>query len=366
MQRLYGHGLRAALLPGFLYLLSGSAAAQDVISGVVTDTSGATVPGAKLELRSGRGQTLQHTVAAGRGEFSFAGAPAGQYFVVVPAMFGFAPYRQAVRVSQHGVTSVAVRLVVASVEDQVTVGADASGVAVDAAENRDQISADANMLEKVPVFDQDYIAALTPFLDQGAVGTSGVTLIVDGVEMKGTGVSASAIAEARINNDPYSVETNRPGRGRIEIITKPGTPQIQGTLNFTYRGSVFDAKNYFALSKPFEQKRIYEGSITGPLGFDHKTMFLISGTRQEDNLQSVVYADTPTGVVSSNGPTPLHATEFAARVSRDISPTHRMSLQYNVVDTITRNQGVGGLVLAQTGVNAEAREDDVIFNDRII
>jgi hypothetical protein len=217
-----------------------------------------------------------------------------------------------------------------------------------------------------PVFDQNYIAALTPFLDQVGVATSGVSIVVDGIEMNSTGVSASAIAEAHINNDPYSAETNRPGKGRIEIITKSGTPQLHGTLNFTYRDSLFDAKNYFALSKPFEQKRIYEGSITGPLGFDHKTTFLLSGTRQEDNLQSVVYADAPTGLVTSNVPTPLHDTEFAARVSRDMSPAHRISLQYNIVDTITENQGVGGLVLAESGVNAEAREDDVIFNDRII
>ena len=57
----------------------------------------------------------------------------------------------------------------------------------------------------------------------------------DGVEMKGKGVSASAIAEARINNDPYSIETNRPGKGRFEIITKPGSSQFHGILNFTFR-----------------------------------------------------------------------------------------------------------------------------------
>lgn len=37
-----------------------------------------------------------------------------------------------------------------------------------------------------------------------------------------------------------------------------------------------------------------------------------------------------------------------------------------MTDTVSRNLGVGGLVLAQSGVNAQAREDDVIFNDRIV
>lgn len=184
--------------------------------------------------------------------------------------------------------------------------------------------------------------------------------------MKGTGVLASAIAEARINNDPYSAETNRPGKGPIEIITKPGSSQLHGTLNFTFRDSVLDAKNYFAVTKPFEQKRIYEGSITGPLGWDHKTTFLVSGSRPEDNLQSTVHAATPAGLVATNLRTPLYDTEFAARASHEFSASHRVSLQYNVSDTITRNQGAGGLVLSSAGVNAESREDDVIFTDRFI
>jgi len=52
------------------------------------------------------------------------------------------------------------------------------------------------MLEHVPVLDQNYIATLTPFLDQSGIATSGVSIVVDGVEMKGTGVSASAIQES--------------------------------------------------------------------------------------------------------------------------------------------------------------------------
>ena len=259
-----------------------------------------------------------------------------------------------------------IRLTPLVVTQDVVVAPETSQVSLDPSANRDQVSTSAGMLEKVPVFDQDYVAALTPFLDQTGVATSGVSLIVDGVEMKGTGVSASAIAEAHINNDPYSVETNRPGRGRIEIITKPGSAKLHGTLNFTFRDSVFDAKNYFAITKPFEQKRIYEGSMTGPIPVDHNTTFLLSGTRQEDNLQSVVHADTISGIVSANVPTPIHNTEFAARISHDFSPTHRVSLQYNVTDTVSENLGAGGLVLSQSGVNAQAREDDVIFNDRVV
>lgn len=354
-------GLVLLLLLGCVHIF-----AQVSLTGSVVDPSGATVPDVDINLKAANGAVLQHVVADAAGKFHLQQVSPGHYVLEVPAKYGFENYSLQLEVTKAATPPIRIQLVLAAVQEQVVVAANAGNMTTDAAENRDQVTASSQMLEKVPVFDQNYIAALTPFLDQSAVGTNGVTIIVDGVEMKGTGVSASAIAEAHINNDPYSAETNRPGKGRIEIITKPGTPQVHGSFTFTFRDSVFDAKNYFALTKPFEQKRIYEGSITGPLGNDHKTTFLVSGTRQEDNLQAIVHAVTSTGLVSTNVPTPLHDTEVAVRVAHDFSPSHRVSLQYNVTDTITRNQGVGGLVLAETGSNAESREDDVIFNDRII
>ena len=357
-------------LPACLLLLisCGRLVAQMNVSGVVVDPDGAVVPNVMVEVRTLRGAPVNggSTVSDTAGHFRFSHIAAGEYQIQVAAKYGFESYQAPVHIAAGVTPALHIQLTPAAVAQAVTVAPDTDKVNLDPTSNRDQVSADAKMLEKVPVFDQDYIAALTPFLDQTGVATSGVSIIVDGIEMKGTGVSASAIAEAHINNDPYSAETNRPGKGRIEIITKPGTPQVHGTLNFTFRDSLFDAKNYFALAKPFEQKRIYEGSITGPLGFDHKTTFLLSGSRQEDNLQSIVHADTTSGILSVNVPTPIHDTEFAARVAHDFSSNHRVSLQYNVTDTITRNQGVGGLVLAQAGTNGETREDDVIFNDRIV
>ena len=341
--------------------------AQATIAGTIVDPDGAAVPDIGVVLKNMHGGAAPGGSATSDsvGRFHLAGIASGDYELTVPPKYGFEQYQAAVHI-RPGIHDLSIRLTPLVVTQDVVVAPETNQVTLDPAANKDQVSTSAGMLEKVPVFDQDYVAALTPFLDQTGVATSGVSLIVDGVEMKGTGVSASAIAEAHINDDPYSVETNRPGRGRIEIITKPGSAKLHGTLNLTFRDSVFDAKNYFAITKPFEQKRIYEGSIIGPIPVGHSTSFLLSGTRQEDNLQSVVHADTISGIASANVPTPIHNTEFAARISHDFSPVHRVSLQYNVTDTVSENLGAGSLVLPQSGVNAQAREDDVIFNDRVV
>lgn len=360
-------GRLVCVLHAIFILSCGHLLAQVNVTGAVADPDGAGVPNAEVILHpADRNAAVNKSVTDPEGHFLLPRVLPGDYQIEVPAKYGFESYKAPLHLVAGASSTLRIKLTLAQVVQNVQVTDETSRVSLDEASNSDQVTADATMMEKVPVFDQDYIAALTPFLDQTGVATGGVSIIVDGVEMKGTGVSASAIAEAHINNDPYSAETNRPGKGRIEIITKSGSAQLHGTLNFTFRDSALDAKNYFAISKPFEQKRIYEGSFTGPLGLAHNTNFLVSGTRQEDNLQSVNHANISSGLLTANIPTPVFDTEVAVRLAHDFSGAHRVSLQYNVTDTITRNQGTGGLVLGSSGANAQAREDDVIFNDRMI
>ena len=336
------------------------------MKGQVSDPTGAVLPGILLRLTAANGTYTQQTTSDETGQFRILGVPPGRYTLSSEVSNGFAASSATVQIRRSAPPPILVVLALASVTQETKVDASEQTLSTDPADNHDRVSVSADMLQDIPVLDQNYIAALSPFLDQSGVATSGVSIIVDGVEMKGTGVSASAIQEARINNDPYSVETNVPGKGGIEIMTKPGTPVFHGTFNFGFRDSATDATTYFAAVRPQEQKRIYEGSITGPLFHFPGTNFLISGSRQEDDLQAVVHALGPSGLVDQNVPTPSRNTQVALRATHDFTSSHRASLQYNVSDVITRNQGVGGLVEGQSGVNAQVREDDLIFNDRII
>ena len=84
---------------------------------------------------------------------------------------------------------------------------------------------------------------------------NGVTLVVNGIEANGPGVTPSAVQEVKINNNPYSARFSRPGRARLEIITKSGSPNYHGSFNFMFRDSVFDASNAFAVVKPPESRQ---------------------------------------------------------------------------------------------------------------
>ena len=78
------------------------------------------------------------------------------------------------------------------------------------------------------------------------------------MEVSGLNVSASAVSQIRVNQDPYSAEYSRPGRGRIEILTKPGEQVYHGDITTIVRDAHVNARNPFATTKPPEQRLIYE------------------------------------------------------------------------------------------------------------
>lgn len=353
------------LIPLLLALVS-SAHAQDNLSvrGIVADSTGAAVPGATIRLETPAGQLIADAKADQEGMFALLRVAPGDISLVVPAYSGFAIHTMPLHLT-GSVTNLHIKLSLESVSQEVTVGGE-QALSTDASANRDTISMSGESLRRLPVFDQDPIATLTPFLDASSGSSGGVTLIVDGIEMKGLGVSASAIQEVRINNDPYSAEYTRPGRGRIEVTTKPGSSQFHGEANFIFRASIFNAKNHFALTRPPEARRIYEGHLTGPIGSGEHTSFATSGSYREQNTAAIVSAIGPSGPINQNVLTPNQNSQASVRITRDFSPNHRLALGYNFQQSTSINAGVGGIILAEAGFDLATREDDAIFNDRLI
>jgi Carboxypeptidase regulatory-like domain len=293
-------------------LLAGSCvpailSAQDLtgylLTGTVTDPHQAGVLGAKVTLSRTDGTEVQSTSADSKGAFRFEGVPSGNYDVQIEHP-GFKPSVSRVRVGNQSPRPIIVALVLADVRQEVTVGAESTQVSTHASDNLDTVTMDRSALDDLPIFDQDFIGTMCRFLDASSVGTNGVTLIVDGVEGSRAGVSASAIQEVKINQDPYSAEYSRPGRGRIEIITKPGSAADHGTFNFVFRDYRLNARDPFALIRPPEQRRIFEGNITGPLGHSKKTSFLISANREEEDSQATVFAQGLSGAIQETAPSP--------------------------------------------------------------
>jgi hypothetical protein len=334
------------------------------VTGVVQDQSGAIIRDAPVELATASGLVEQTTHTDASGGFRFDAVRAGTYELRV-RVEGFKPEVLHVRVASRAPSSQKVVLQIANVTQEITV-TNGAGLTTAGDDNRDAITIDPNALENLPIFDQDVIGMASRFLDQGALGTGGVTLIVDGMEAANAGVSASAIEQIKINNDPYSAEYARPGRGRIEIITKAGTQEYHGTLNATLRDSRSNARDPFAATKPSEQRRIFEGSASGPLFGGKTTSFLASADRREEDLQAVVFALDPAGLVQANVPQPRRGIQASVSMNHQQGAHNTMSLRYTHEGGSTRNQGVGGTTLQSAGSDASSYENQVVYGHRTI
>lgn len=348
---------------------------------------GATVPDARVELTDRNGSVVASTTTILNGQFQLS-APPGDYHLAV-IRDGFATATIAVHVRNTPAAPLLIRLHIAELKQQIDVSAASSAsAATDPAANKNATTFSAYDLKSIPVFDNDYIAAFSALLAGGDISTGGTTILVDGLEAGRIGVAPSAIQSIKINNDPYAAEFYQPGRGQIQITTKPAADAFHGEFDFTFRDAAFDARYPFSPRGPkaAEQRRIYDGNLTGPLFHLKDSSFLFTLKRAEEDLQAVVNATVPVGFLAPNSgytltpgtncppavpceqaqaniAAPTRDTELSFRAARQISPAQTAYIEYQFQKQSNLNEGVGDQILAEAGTNVNDTESDISFHD---
>jgi hypothetical protein len=337
------------------------------VSGTVLDPSGASIPGAHVVLRTTEASATLETKTDATGAFRFDNVRTGKYDLEVEAE-GFRPTQVQATITTRRTPAFRVVLPILVQTESVTVatGENVPLISTDTQGNQNTNSIDRNALDRIPVFDQDYITAMSRFLDDNAVGTNGVTLVVNGIEANGPGVTPSAVQEVRINNNPYSARFSRPGRARLEIITKGGSSDYHGSLNFLFRDSVFDASNAFAVVKPPERRQYYEGSVTGPIGHSKRTSFLLSLDEDLNNQQAIIAPDTIAAVeslgfgsIAQTVPNPTHHFFGSGRIFHDLANGDQFWIGYSYEHRSSENQNVGGNTLPSAATNTHFLEHEI-------
>jgi hypothetical protein len=364
------HNIRFVLLLIVALAVHGSALAQPqrsgvVIAGVVVDQTGAVIPQAHVEFKGGSGDQNQSAMSDESGMFRFAGVPQGRYELVV-SFPGFQATTVRVTIGARSPAPVRVLLPLAAITQEVTVGNVATQVRTDAESNLDVSSVDQHAIENLPVFNQDVLATMSRFLDSSAIGTSGPTLVVNGIEVNNLNMSASAIQRIRINHDPYSAEYPRPGRGRIEVILKPGAAEYHGTGNIVFRDSHLDERNAFAAVKPPEQRRIFEGFLGGPVGHSDKTSFTLSLKDNADDTQAVVFAEGVSGAIQENLRSPRRNVLAAGALNHRRADNTLLSLTLSYQNQTRHNQGVGGVALPSAATDWNFSEQAAVYTQQTI
>jgi len=334
------------------------------VTGTAVDPTGAVLPNADVALSRPDG-TAMTTRTDATGAFRFDAVPPGRYELRV-AFEGFQPTTVRLTVGARAPAPLRIALPLAGVTQEITVSNQTPQVDTGAAANSDAITLDRATLESLPVLDQDLIAAVSRFLDAGAIGGGGVTVVVNGMEVSALRVSASAVQQIKINQDPYSAEYARPGRGRIEILTKPGSSEYHGEMNAVGRDAAFDARNAFAMTKPGDRRRNLEGTLGGPVGRGGRTSFLFSGHDQLEDQQAFVVAVGPAGAIADVVAQPNRQSLAAFSVTRQVGDKTTIAVRPNYEYESSRNRGAGGTTLASAATNFEHREEQVTYTQQTV
>jgi len=347
--------------PGRIEQGAASSTAAFDISGVVLDPSDAAIAGAKVILHGRYLENEPSTSTDLAGHFQFSGVTPGSYEVEVQRE-GFKISRSRVKVGPHPLAPLRIVLPLAELHEEVTATDSQGQLSREATENADIVKLDREALDSLPILDNDVVRAVTEMLGPGSGGSSGPVLIVDGMLVSEVGIPASAIQEVRINQNPYSAEYSAPGKNRIEIITKNASSHYHGSLDTSFRDYRLNAQNAFAHARPPERLSVFDGYFSGPLG--KNTSFQLSASQKQDDRQSIVYAQLPSGTFNQNFANPQHSTYFLVGINRQLGKGSNLAVRYSFFNWSDKGNGVGGVNLPDSASDESTKRHYLYVSDR--
>lgn len=359
----------ALLAALFLFALGtlAQSTTDGAIGGVVTDSSGAVVPGASVTARNLGTSSTAKATTDGNGRYLIGHLQPGTYSVEISAK-GFAGYKAtSITVELGRATAVDAALGVQALAETVVATAEAPVIVTDRADFSTNIN--QATIENLPINERRWawFALSTP----GAVPDAGFGLVsfrgisgllnnntVDGAdnnqaffsEERGRtrisySTSEASIQEFQVNTADYSAEYGRAAGGVVNAVTKSGTNRLHGQAFWYDRNSDWGAINPF-------QKHLVNGTLVPFLPEDKRHQFggSIGGAMIKDKLFWFFSADQqlhPFPAVANSGApgaifAPLSAAEITTLTSRGVLPGNAaavnsaIALETSLTGTVAR------------------------------
>jgi hypothetical protein len=339
------------------------AAAQNTgsLRGIVTDPSNSLIPEAKV---AATGNNISRTATTdGQGRYSLSNLPPGKYSIRADAA-GFVTFTRAdVEVASAQPASLDIALQIAADTQQVSVNEQSNTtLSTDSSSNVGALVLNDNDLDALPDDPDDLQADLTALAGPGA-GPNGPDFFVDGFS-GGQLPPKSSIREIRISSNPFSSEYDRPGFGRVEILTKPGTDKLHGQVFMNYGNKVFDSRNPFLTTEPpAYSSKLFNGNVGGPLGKKASYFFEFNKRNIEEN--ALIDAQTPAGNQVSAVLTPNTQWSVNPRLDYQINNSNTLVVRYSHSGN-TSVGGVGGFNLASQLTNGSGTNNQVQITETAI
>src|SRR5580704_15149918 len=289
------------LLSLCLYPSFASAQVSATLSGIVSDQSGATVPGASATARNLDTGLSRDTVTDPAGRYQLFALPLGQYEVGVKKV-GFAEaVRTGIRLVVGQDARVDLTLRVGAVSEEMKVTGDSAIVTVTTQDISGLVG--EQQVKDLPLNGRSYdlLLTLNPGIlnftaeKTGGIGVSNSTtgnnfsvsgnrpqqnlFLLNGVEYTGAAennmqpggtsqqlLGVDAVREFNVLRDSYGAEYGKRPGGQVSIVTQSGTNQIHGSAYDFLRNNALDAPNFFDQgSAPPFQRNQFGASLGGPI-----------------------------------------------------------------------------------------------------
>jgi len=305
-------------------LFGQAASGTATVAGVVTDPSGAVVPGAEISVRNVGTNVVRALKSNEDGLYEAVALQPGDYEVKASKP-GFATLtRTGITASIGQRARVDLEMKVSGTAENITVEANTAVVETD----KTDVSTTINLKDmmNLPMSGRrwDTFALTTPGTSNDGGfgllsfrGMSGLynNTMIDGMdnnqaffsEAKGRNrlsfaYSIDAIQEFQVGNSAFSAQYGRAAGGVVNAVTKSGTNELHGTAFYLIRDDALNAANPFSATslvavglpgKPKDRRQQFGGSVGGPIKTD-KLFFFGNYEQQKRNFPMAVVPGTPT------------------------------------------------------------------------
>jgi hypothetical protein len=235
------------------------------VSGIVTDSSGAIMPGVTVSLVNSENGFIRQALTGKDGTYEFLEVPIGEGYIVRAEFAGFRKAEQSgIRLLVNQRLKIDFHLQVGQVSEKMTVAS--NSVQVETASTQLGEVIEDKKIQALPLNGRSYLdllglqAGVSPVSVNGGAGNVSVNgqrenangFMVNGGSVEDTSTNSAnvvpvldSIQEFRLLTNAFDAEYGHFSGALVNVVTKSGSNSIHGSAFEFLRNNALDARNYF-------------------------------------------------------------------------------------------------------------------------
>jgi hypothetical protein len=318
------------------------------LGGVVTDQTGAALPGVVLSLGNRASGREQVVTTGSRGEYRVVALAPAPYRVAAVGN-GFAPFAAVVTLNVGDDATLNITLMVAGVAERMIV----APRTVDVAQHEPSSVVTEEHIQALPELGRSFLmlaqllpgsgplnATITRFATTRFGGTadqrSGVTTLIDGGDVDdaqwGTptiNLSQDGVQEFKVFRYQFDAQYGNALNAVVSVVTKSGGTRPSGSGFYFGRDGALNARNAFARERPPSDEQRFGAMFGGPLTTQRTQGFGVFESDHVDTVRLIAHPLT-SRFVSENGAFPARSNDRMAsvRIDHQFGSAHNAFVRY--------------------------------------